>query len=135
MNLIAITFIALAAALAIFTFMVWRGMSQDWLPIELKTAKLVNVEEDLIVDEPFPVIGRPDQVYRLKNGLHVPLELKNRDQYRIYDTDLAEISLRALFRKNVRRPRHMATWLLTTEKPACVGLSKSNWATIGFANG
>jgi hypothetical protein len=104
MNLIAITFIALAAALAIWIFMVWRGMSQDWLPIELKTAKLVNVEEDLIVDEPFPVIGRPDQVYRLKNGLHVPLELKNRDQYRIYDTDVAEISLRAwLLRKNGKK--------------------------------
>jgi CRISPR-associated exonuclease Cas4 len=40
-------------------------------------------------------LGRPDQVYRMHDGFHVPVELKNRDQDRVYETDIAEISLRA----------------------------------------
>jgi len=103
MTLPALACFGLAAALAAWVFMAWRGMSQDWLPEDLKAGKLVNVEEDLTTDEPYPVIGRPDQVYRLTNGLHVPLELKNRDKFTVYDTDIAEISLRGwLLRKNGR---------------------------------
>lgn len=91
----------LAALLAAWVFMVWRGVSQDWLPEELKTGRLVAVEEDLTTDEPYPVIGRPDQVYALSNGLHVPIELKNRDGHAVYESDIAEISLRAwLLRRN-----------------------------------
>lgn len=90
-----------AAALGWWLYMAWPGLSQDWLPDDLKAGRLVRVEEDLTADEPEPVIGRPDQVYRLTTGLHVPVELKNRDSFTVYDTDIAEVSLRAwLLRKN-----------------------------------
>lgn len=101
MNLAALVCFTLAAGIAVWAAMVWRGVSQDWLPDELKEGRLVNVEEDLIADEPYGVVGRPDQVYRLAAGLHVPVELKNRDRHAVYETDIAEISLRGwLLRKN-----------------------------------
>ena len=103
MTLPALLCFLAAAGLAWWLYMAWPGLSQDWLPEDLKAGKLVNVEEDLTTDEPYPVIGRPDQVYRLATGLHVPVELKNRDSYTVYDTDIAEVSLRAwLLRKNGR---------------------------------
>lgn len=92
-----------AGALGWWLYMAWPGLSQDWLPDELKEGKLVNVEEDLTADDPYPVNGRPDQVYLLSSGLHTPVELKNRDSFTVYDTDIAEISLRAwLLRQNGR---------------------------------
>lgn len=92
---------ALAAGIAAWVAMIWRGLSQDWLPDELKAGKVVAVEEDLTADEPFAVIGRPDQVFKVRTGQHVLVELKNRDSHRVYDTDVAEISLRAwLLRRN-----------------------------------
>ena len=101
MTLLALFCFLAAAGLAWWLYMAWPGLSQDWLPDDLKAGKLVRVEEDLTADEPEPVIGRPDQVYRLATGLHVPVELKNRDSFAVYVTDIAEISLRAwLLRKN-----------------------------------
>lgn len=80
---------------AIFIWLVWRGFAQNWRPEELKRGKVVLVEEDLFVDGPFPLAGRPDQVYRLANGLHVPVDNKNRNVHRVYQTDMAELSLQA----------------------------------------
>lgn len=91
----------LAGLGALWLAMVWRGMAQDWMPDDLKSGRLVAIEKDLHADDPFPVVGRPDQVYRLANGLHAPVELKNRDSHSVYESDIAEISLRAwLLRKN-----------------------------------
>lgn len=94
-NLASYILFALALVLAGWTFMVWRGFTQDWLPAELATAKVAQVEKNLFADAPFPVVGRPDQVYRLPDGLHVPLENKNRDHHRVYETDIAQLSLQA----------------------------------------
>ncbi len=59
------------------------------------------IEKDLRMDSPYPVIGRPDQVYQLENGLHVPLESKNRNTYQVFETDVAQLSLQAcLLRRN-----------------------------------
>lgn len=85
----------LSFALAVWTFLVWRGFSQNWLPPELATAKVAQVERTLFVHAPFRVVGRPDQVYRLPDGLHVPVECKNRDAHRVYETDVAQLSLQA----------------------------------------
>lgn len=94
-NLASYILFALALLLAAWTFMVWRGFTQDWLPAELAAAKVAQVEKNLFANAPFPVVGRPDQVYRLPNGLHVPLENKNRDDHRVYETDVAQLSLQA----------------------------------------
>jgi len=78
-----------------FAFMVWRGFTQNWRPEDLKAGKVVLVEKNLFTNAPYAIVGRPDQVYRMPNGLHVPVENKNRDFHRVYETDIAELSLQA----------------------------------------
>jgi len=103
MSALSFLLFALAACALIWTFLVWRGFTQTWLPEDLKGATLVLVEKNLITDVPVPVVGRPDQVYRLHSGHHVPVENKNRDSYRVYGTDIAQLSLQAwLLRKTGR---------------------------------
>lgn len=100
-NLASFVLFGLALALAGWTFMVWRGFTQNWLPPELAAGKVAQVEKNLFAELPFPVVGRPDQVYRLPDGLHVPLENKNRDGHQVYETDIAQLSLQAwLLRQN-----------------------------------
>lgn len=106
-TLIAFGLFGLAVAAAVWTALVWRGFTQVWLPEELKHAKVAMVEKNLRIDAPLPVVGRsgkrlrlpvvgrPDRVYRLESGLHVPVENKNRDGHWIYDTDIAQLSLQA----------------------------------------
>lgn len=85
----------LLIAITAFVFMVWHGFAQNWRPADLKAGKVVLVEKNLFTNAPFAVVGRPDQVVRLPNGQHVPVENKNRDFHRIYETDIAELSLQA----------------------------------------
>ncbi|MBX3630314.1 MAG: Dna2/Cas4 domain-containing protein [Nitrosomonas sp.] len=93
------TLILIAAA--IWVFMIWRGLTQDWMPKELRVGRIVMIEEDLRTRFPFAVVGRPDQVYQLENGLHVPVENKNRSNFKIHETDIAQLSLQAwLLRRN-----------------------------------
>ena len=93
--LIGIVLFGLAIAVAVWMLIVWRGFTQDWLPDELKTARVALVEKNLRIDGPFPVVGRPDRVYRLATGEHIPVENKNRDLDRVFETDLAQLSLQA----------------------------------------
>ncbi|WP_459203454.1 Dna2/Cas4 domain-containing protein (plasmid) [Ralstonia pseudosolanacearum] len=103
-NLTSFILFGMALALAAWTFMVWRGFAQDWLPDELKAGKVVLVESNLLADYPCTedgLVGRPDQVYRLPSGLHVPLENKNRDGHRVFESDIAQLSLQAwMLRQN-----------------------------------
>lgn len=85
----ALVLVALLAAAA-FVFMVWRGFTQNWRPEDLKAGKVVLVEKNLFTNAPYPIVGRPDQVYQMPDGLHVPVENKNRDFHRVYETDIAE---------------------------------------------
>lgn len=104
MNIVSTMVFTLAIGVCVFSVLIWRGFSQDWLPEELKGASLVLVEVNLITDVPFRVVGRPDQVYRLANGDHVPVENKNRDDARVYDTDIAQLSLQAWLLRLTGRP-------------------------------
>ena len=84
-----------------YLFMIWRGISQNWRTPELKAGRVVKVEEDLRTDFPFRIVGRPDQVYQIAGGLHITVDNKNRDVFRVYETDVAELSLQAwLLRRN-----------------------------------
>ena len=47
MSFASLVCFALAAAIAVWVGMVWRGVSQDWLPEDLKAGRLVNVEDIL----------------------------------------------------------------------------------------
>lgn len=92
------------AALAFWLYRFWRGLVPKWLPAELEGAKLVQVEQDLYAKAPFKVAGRPDRVYRTRDGLHVPVEYKNRDRFAVYEADIAQLSLQSwLLRQNGHR--------------------------------
>jgi len=93
--------ITLAIVAVCWVYLVWRRLSGNWRPAELKAGKVVMIEKDLRMDRPYHVIGRPDQVYQLESGLHVPLESKNRNTYQVFETDIAQLSLQAwLLRHN-----------------------------------
>ncbi|MGP8438170.1 PD-(D/E)XK nuclease family protein [Paraburkholderia fungorum] len=111
-TLIGLMFFSLAIAVAVWMLIVWRGFTQDWLPEELKTARVALVEKNLWIDADLPrstgtgfgasrtyvsvpVVGRPDRIYKLSGGQHVPVENKNRDLDRVFDTDIAQLSLQA----------------------------------------
>jgi CRISPR/Cas system-associated exonuclease Cas4 (RecB family) len=88
-------------ALIIWALRVSRHDDQDeGLTID-KSADLIFKEKPLYAESPWRVSGRPDRIYRLPNRLHFPLEFKTRDHYRIYETDVAQLSLQAwLLREN-----------------------------------
>jgi CRISPR-associated exonuclease Cas4 len=100
-NVFSYILFAVALIAAGWLLIVWRGFAQDWLPAELASAKVVQIERTLFMSEPFAVVGRPDQVFRLADGLHVPVENKNRNGHGVYASDIAQLSLQAwLMRKN-----------------------------------
>lgn len=93
--------LGVAIALVAWIFLVWRGVTQDWLPPDLAAGRVVLVEKNLYTNSPYCLAGRPDQVYRLQDGSHVPVELKNHTAARVYDTDVAQLSLQAwMLRRN-----------------------------------
>ncbi|OZA27581.1 MAG: hypothetical protein B7X93_08895 [Hydrogenophilales bacterium 17-61-9] len=97
MTMIFVLFAAAALAGAYF----WWVGRDGWIPGELRRASLVYNETRMSTSSPFPVVGRFDRVYRLGDGLHVPLEYKTRDVLRVYKSDLAQLSLQAwLLRRN-----------------------------------
>jgi CRISPR-associated exonuclease Cas4 len=99
--LVAIAVVVTAALLQLWAAR--RRHMRVWMPIDLKRSRLVEIETDLVIEKPVPIIGRPDRVYRDQLGEHTPVEFKNRNTFRTYDTDVAEISLRAwLLRVNGR---------------------------------
>ena len=103
MSTLSAAFVALLLGLILY-YTVHRPRPTGWRPAELQDARLVMVEKDLFTRAPFAIAGRPDQVYRLPNGAHVPVDLKNRDHTRAYATDIAELSLQAwLLRRNGKR--------------------------------
>lgn len=112
MNALLFLVIAAAAiALAVWLLLVWRGLTQDWMPEELKAGKVALIERNLAADLPAgyavgagdvdTLLGRPDLVIRIKQGLHVPVENKNRGSFAVFETDVAQLSLQAwLLRQN-----------------------------------
>lgn len=82
-------------ALAIWLLCRWRGIFQGWMPDELRTARIVMVEKAVRIRSPYRIAGRPDRVYLIAGIGHIPVEYKNRDEHRVYDTDVAQLSLQA----------------------------------------
>jgi CRISPR/Cas system-associated exonuclease Cas4 (RecB family) len=66
---------------------------QRWMPRELRRATRIAVEQEFACVDPTPLIARPDQVFELRNGALVVSDLKIRDHNRIYNTDVAQLSL------------------------------------------
>lgn len=94
-------------AVGVLVLVAWRLVAlrtEAWLPAELRSAVLESVEEEISIEAPYAVRGRGDRVYRLEAGLRVPVELKTRDGFNVFETDFAELSLRAWLLRHVGRP-------------------------------
>lgn len=87
------------------------------LPPELKAGRLIMVEQEIYVERPHKISARLDQVYEImyKGKTHlVPADFKTRATNRVYDTDVAEVSLQA--------------WMLRN----CAGSKKHHVAPFGY---
>lgn len=110
-SLILLLIAAAGAALMIAT---WPRKS--WLPEELRRAEAVWVEKRLTVEAPFWVVGRLDRVYRLAGGTHTPLEFKNRNTTRLFESDRAQLSLQAWLLRKSGKPTTEHGWLVVQER-------------------
>ena len=63
------------------------------MPEELRTAKLVASEQHYRCQKPVALSGTPDQVYRLLEGALVVVDTKRRPRARVYDADIAQLSI------------------------------------------
>lgn len=96
--------LVLIVLVAIFVLWVWFGSQRikhrenAWLTQELKKATLVMVEQDWVIDTPYPLVGRFDRVYEFNvsdDKILMPVDFKTRGKDVVYDTDIAEVSLQA----------------------------------------
>lgn len=81
-----------------------RGRREDY-PAQLAGAKLVMSEQDILTDAPVPLAGRPDEVYRHRDGYLVPVETKTRKHVKVHREDLIQLSV---YRVLLRHSDHNA---------------------------
>ena len=101
MNLTLFMVLLVFGYILVLAYRHWSG--RDWLPRELKGAKLIEVEQDQntqsILDDgqggkrQVVLAGRGDQAYLTPSGELVPIEFKNHHTHQVYETDIAQISL------------------------------------------
>lgn len=66
---------------------------KDALPWRLRKAKLVLNEQDIYTHAPFPLHGRPDQVFLLPNGRCVVMDTKTCEQQEVFLADIIQLSV------------------------------------------
>ena len=77
-------------------FRILNGGNEGERPGELIGAKLVFNEVAMQCEHRYgSLTGRFDRVYQLPSGEHVPLEFKNKNDHRVHETDIAQLSLQA----------------------------------------
>lgn len=84
---------------------------QQWwdkerMPEELRGARLFMNEEDIRAFEPVPLHGRVDQVFETRNGVLVPVDTKTRKYFRVYDSDIIQLSVYRLILEKMYGNRH-----------------------------
>ena len=98
--------VALGLLLCVVAFVAWqRRQSRKiqarenlWLTNELKQAKLTMVEQKWQVEYPYNIVGRFDRVYEFDiqgKKVLMPVDFKTRARDRVFDSDIAEVSLQA----------------------------------------
>jgi CRISPR-associated exonuclease Cas4 len=81
----------------VFLWAAWTYQHKDrWFPAALRKAELVIVEAEYeTVFEGRQFIGRLDRAYQFADGSLTPMEYKTRGYFRVFETDIAELSLQA----------------------------------------
>lgn len=89
----AATWIAAALLVAVIAYgWLTRGARPPAsMPAELAEAKLWLAEKQIKCETPVPLHGKPDQVFRLRNGKLVVVEVKTRS--RVFRSDIMQMSV------------------------------------------
>lgn len=69
-----------------------RSKVQDWMPAELRGARLAYAEQQFRSTGPMAVSAKVDRVYRNQAGVMTLVELKTRKADKIYLSDIIELS-------------------------------------------
>ena len=86
--------------LLVVLFVLWAAWTYQhkdrWFPAALRRAELAIVEAEYETRfDGKQFIGRLDRAYRLADGSLTPLEYKTRGYFRVFQTDIAELSLQS----------------------------------------
>jgi CRISPR/Cas system-associated exonuclease Cas4 (RecB family) len=103
MNAIALLSLILAGGVLLLIALL--RASRDVGGKELDGASLVLNEETLQIERPILLSGRPDQVWRTREGLLVPVDTKKRRAPRAFASDAIQLSAYALLLKAAPRFR------------------------------
>lgn len=70
----------------------------------LRGAVCVLNEQDINTTTPVPLHGKPDQVFRLRDGRYLLLDTKTRRHAKVYFSDIVQLSVYAVILKNKGLP-------------------------------
>lgn len=70
----------------------------------LRGAVCVLNEQDINTTTPVPLHGKPDQVFRLRDGRYLLLDTKTRPHAKVYFSDIVQLSVYAVILKNKGLP-------------------------------
>lgn len=100
MSLRELSLIALVVALLALGRRAWHvwaaAADREWLPMELKHARLVYAERLFRAAQPLQLVARVDRGYQRRNGSITLVELKTRASNRPYFSDVIELSAQRL---------------------------------------
>lgn len=99
MVILALLIIGIVSLIVIFGAPKWSS-----LPHILDGAVCVLNERDIRCLHPIALHGKPDQLFRTKDGLYVLVDTKKRDQCRVFTCDQVQLSVYAFI---LRRQGHI----------------------------
>ena len=94
--------IVVTLALVVLLVAAWIVMNrhgrQEWerrerRPMALRQGRLFMSEREIRSRHPVPLVGRPDQVYRLSDGTLCVVDTKRRNTARVYAADVLQLSV------------------------------------------
>ncbi|MEL6278277.1 MAG: PD-(D/E)XK nuclease family protein [Pseudomonadota bacterium] len=87
--------VSLCVAAIIFCLVLGQRVNEE-RPAELRGAKLLLNERLIQISNPIPLSGRPDQVWRTRDGVLVLIDTKTRRTPRVYEYDRVQLSAYAM---------------------------------------
>lgn len=102
---------AVVATLLVLLITAWVVMNrhgrQEWerrerRPATLRQGRLLMSEREIRSRHPVPLVGRPDQVYRLSDGALCVVDTKRRNTARVYAADVLQLSVYGVILRGLR---------------------------------